>query len=41
MARAAFEKAAAAFERKGDGVSTAAARAHIAALDALSAGAPT
>jgi predicted ATPase/class 3 adenylate cyclase len=41
MARAAFEKAATAFERKGDGVSTAAARAHIAALDALSAGAPT
>ena len=41
MARAAFEKAITAFERKGDVVSAAAARARLAALDGLSAGATT
>jgi hypothetical protein len=39
MARAAFEKAITAFERKGDAVSTAATRQHLASLDELSAGA--
>jgi len=41
MARAAFEKAIAAFDRKGDVVSAAAARGHLAALDRLGAGTTT
>ena len=41
LARAAFEKAVTAFERKGDVVSVAAARAQLEMLDGLSAGATT
>jgi tetratricopeptide (TPR) repeat protein len=41
LARSAFEKSITAFDRKGDIVSATAARTHMAALDGLSAGAPT